>query len=130
MAKQIYKPPVQGKAGMVFDSIFLLALVYVALLLPLVVDFSGEEASAEVTEEVQAPTWESLGQNKVMQEQWEKLGIKVEDAAAIINDKFDYTIEPVSLIGTALVLIGYFVFMLRISDKEYREVIAEKFDTD
>lgn len=130
MAKQRYNPPIQSKAGMIFDSIFLLALVYVALLLPLVVDFSGEEEAAVTTEEVQAPTWESLGQNQVMQEQWGKLGVEVEDAAAIINDKFDYTIEPIPLLGTALVIIGYFIFMLRTSDKEYREVIAEKFDQD
>ena len=28
----------------------------------------------------------------------------------------------------AAVLIAYFVFLFRASDKEYREVIAEKFD--
>jgi hypothetical protein len=32
------------------------------------------------------------------------------------------------LIITILVVAGYFVVVLKISDKEYREVIAEKFD--
>ena len=27
-----------------------------------------------------------------------------------------------------IVIVGYFVMMLRLSEKEYREVIAEKFD--
>ena len=63
----------------------------------------------------------------LMQQQWEKLGFDAESAAEIINDRFDYTIEPVSLIITALFIIGYFFFMFKISEKEYREVIAEKF---
>jgi hypothetical protein len=25
-------------------------------------------------------------------------------------------------------IIGYFIFLLKVSDKQYREVIAEKFD--
>ena len=29
---------------------------------------------------------------------------------------------------TALVVVGYFIFLLVISEKEYRQVIAEKFD--
>jgi hypothetical protein len=29
---------------------------------------------------------------------------------------------------TAVVIIGYFVFMLVLSEKEYKQVIAEKFD--
>jgi hypothetical protein len=33
------------------------------------------------------------------------------------------------LIVTGLVILGYFVFMLKVSEKEYREVIAEKFDS-
>jgi hypothetical protein len=63
-----------------------------------------------------------------MQAQWEKLGYSVEGAAAIITQPFDYTIDYVGIIITAVVILGYFVFMLRMSEKEYRQVIAEKFD--
>ena len=63
-----------------------------------------------------------------MQAQWEKLGYKVEGAADIITQPFDYTIDYVGMVITALVILGYFVFMLRVSEKEYRQVIAEKFD--
>ena len=31
-------------------------------------------------------------------------------------------------LGVGIVLVGYFVFLFRASDREYREVIAEKFD--
>jgi hypothetical protein len=127
MAKQ-YKPPVQGGFGQFFDSIFILVLVYLALMAPLVMDFgSSEEAATEVVEVVAAPTWQSLGQNATMQAQWEKLGMNVEEASVIINDKFDYAIDPVSLLVTLMVLLGYWIFMIKVSDKEYKEVIAEKF---
>ena len=58
-----------------------------------------------------------------------KLGFA--DAAAahdIIQNKFDYTIDWLQLIIMAVVLIGYFVFLFKASDKEYREVIDEKFN--
>ena len=123
-----YKPPVQAGFGQFFDSIFILVLVYLALMAPLVLDFSSsEEAATTAAAEVAPPTWESLGQNETMQAQWEKLDISVEEAAVIINDKFDYAIDPVALIITLLVLLGYWIFMLKVSDKEYREVINEKF---
>jgi hypothetical protein len=32
------------------------------------------------------------------------------------------------LLITIIVVVGYFVVMLKVSDKQYREVIAEKFD--
>ena len=50
-------------------------------------------------------------------------------AATLINNRFDYTIDPMMLIITIIVVVGYFVLMLKISDKQYREVIAEKFDS-
>ncbi|MDH4456062.1 MAG: hypothetical protein QE262_00755, partial [Candidatus Methylopumilus sp.] len=84
-------------------------------------------AAAGAAAEVVKPTWESLQLSPVVQEQWEKLGYDAEKAAALINTRFDYTIDPTWLAITAVVLIGYFVFMLKVSDKEYREVIAEKF---
>lgn len=127
MANTPYEPPVQGRFGMIIDSIFLLGMVYIALLMPLIMDFSSpeEEANTPATETIL--TWDSLGQNEVMQTQWEKLGVSLEDAEVIINDKFDYTIHPLPLISIAVIIIGYFYFLLRVSDKEYREVINEKF---
>lgn len=123
-----YKPPVQAGFGQFFDSIFILVLVYLALMAPLVLDFSdADDAASEIVAEEVAPTWESLGQNETMQGQWEKLDISVEEAAVIINDKFDYSIDPMSLLFTLLVLVGYWIFMIKVSDKEYREVINEKF---
>ncbi len=123
----IYKPPKQSGMGQLFDSVFLLICVYVSLLLPIVVDFGGD-GGEEAAGEAASHTWESLGQNATMQAQWEKLGMDANQAAEIITNRFDYTIEPVSLALTAAVIIGYFVFLLKVSDNEYRDVLDEKFN--
>lgn len=124
MAK--YEPPKQGKGGQLFDSLFILVLVYASLLAPLFIDFSGGDGGGGDAAAT-AHTWESLGQNATMQAQWEKLGFDAQSASEIILSRFDYTIDPLHLIITAVVLIGYFVLMLRLSDREYRDVINEKF---
>lgn len=128
MAKR-YEPPKQRWFGQIFDSLFILALVYLSLLLPLLfkADAVADKAAAAAAV-AEKPTWESLGLSTVVQQQWEKLGYDADKASVLINTRFDYTIDPLWLAVTAVVIIGYFVFMLKVSDKEYREVIAEKFD--
>lgn len=121
-----YIPKIQSKRGQLFDSLFVLVLVYVSLYIPLFLESDVKPEQEASTAQVQ--TWESMNVSAVEQQQWQKLGHDEASAAEIINDKFDYTIDPVMLAITALVIIGYFVFMLRVSDKQYREVIAEKFD--
>ena len=126
--KQNYTPPNQGLLGQIFDSILILVLVYASLMLPLLMKAEAKAEEPAVAAEVVVNTWESLGQNEVMQAQWVKLGFDPDKAAVIINNRFDYTIDPMMLIITILVVVGYFVVVLKVSDKEYREVIAEKFD--
>ena len=130
-----YTPPNQGMFGQIFDSILILVLVYASLMLPLLMKESAKiadapAATAEVAKvaKVAKVTWESLGQNAVEQAQWVKLGYDPDKAATLINNRFDYTIDPMMLIITIIVVVGYFVIMLKVSDKQYREVIAEKFD--
>ena len=127
--KQNYTPPNQGMFGQIFDSILILVLVYASLMLPLLMkEKAAPSAEPAAAAEVVVNTWESLGQNEVMQAQWVKLGFDPDKAAAIINHRFDYTIDPMMLIITIIVVVGYFAVVLKVSDKEYREVIAEKFD--
>ncbi|EAP76816.1 MULTISPECIES: hypothetical protein [Roseovarius] len=123
--KPRYEPPKQSGAGQFFDSAFLLVLVYVALFTPLILGLTGAGSTNVMPDTV---SWETLEQNEVMQGQWEKLGYTPDTAAEIITTKFDYSIDPLMLLLTAAVIIGYFVFLVRVSDKEYRDVIAEKFD--
>jgi hypothetical protein len=120
-----YIPPVQSKASQIFDVIVLLVLAIGSLYIPLWMGLAG---SSKVANPVENPTWETLGQSPAMVEQWVALGYA--DAAAahdIITARFDYSFSWLNLAVMVVVVVGYFALLMRLSDKEYREVIAEKF---
>jgi protein-S-isoprenylcysteine O-methyltransferase Ste14 len=120
-----YTPPEQPKVMQWVDIIVVVGAIFLALWFPLYMGWAG---NSKVTEKIENPTWETLGQTPAQVEQWNKLGYA--DAAAahdIIQSKWDYTINWPQLILLAFALIAYFVFLFRASDKEYREVIDEKF---
>ncbi len=136
-----YKPPKQSVAGQLFDVAFLLALVFATLFLPIWIGIavpsrveklpegvSYKLAADGTTKQWTGLTWEKLGQNPTMQAQWQKLGYTPETAADIITMPFDYTIDAEGLLVTALVIIGYFVFLNVVSEREYKQVVAEKFE--
>jgi predicted PurR-regulated permease PerM len=141
---QVYNPPLQSRGGQVFDVCLLLVLVFLALFLPLwlqiAVPSRVEKLPAGVTYTTATAadgttsktwtglTWEALGQNPTMQAQWQKLGYTAESAADIITQPFEYDIDYGGIIITAIVILGYYVFVLWASKKEYAEVIREKFE--
>jgi hypothetical protein len=122
MAK--YTPPEQSKAMQFVDIIFLLIAIFAALWLPLRLGFAG---AAKSIDKITDPTWESLQQTPGQVAQWEKLGYDVTKAHDVIQNHFHYDINWTTLILMAAVIVGYFVFLFKASDREYREVIAEKF---
>lgn len=124
MKKAPYEPPTQSIFGQIVDAVLMLVLVLVTLYLPLLLGLAGGGTTAKTFDN---PTWETLGQNAAMAGQWEKLGFDPVKAAEIIGKRFDYEFSWIALAVTALVILAYFVGMLRWSDKEYRDVIAEKF---
>ncbi|MBX3581778.1 MAG: hypothetical protein KF810_07790 [Rhizobiaceae bacterium] len=120
-----YQPPKQGLVGQIVDVFVLLVLTVGALYLPLYLGLAG---AAKTPQPLENPTWEALGQNAAEQQQWAALGYP--DAASaneMITARFDYTFSWTALIVMAVVVIGYFVLVVRLSEKEYREVIAERF---
>ncbi len=120
-----YQPPQQSRFGQVFDVVVLLILTVGALYLPLYLGLAGRTASPNPQEN---PTWESLGQNETMVARWNDLGFADPASAQdIITSRFDYSFSALSLVVMIVVVVGYFVLMLRLSEKEYREVISEKF---
>jgi hypothetical protein len=136
-----YTPPKQSIAGQLFDVAFLLALVFGALFLPIWLGIAAPSrveklpAGVSYTKEADGTTkkwtgltWEKLGQNQVMQQQWVKLGYTKETAADIITQPFDYTIDVEGVAITGGVILAYFIFLLWMSNREYKEVISEKFD--
>lgn len=121
-----YVPPTQSKIGQIIDVIVLLVLTVGALYIPLWLGLAG---SAKVSNAPENPTWESLGQNPVMVEKWNQLGYADPASAAdLITSRFDYSFSAGSLLVMIVVIVGYYAIMLRFSEKEYREVISEKFN--
>lgn len=141
---QRYNPPMQSRGGQIFDVFLLLLFVFGALYLPIymhaaavsrveklpegVTYTTATDADGNATKTWSGLTWESLGQNPTMQKQWEKLGYTAESAADIITQPFEYVIDYVGLLITIIVIVGYYIFVLKVSDKEYREVIRERFE--
>ena len=152
-----YQPPKQSGAGQAFDAIILMVLVFFALWFPVNFLHAGAEkgdwlpgvmttetatdgttvvsndkglikrTAPDGTVSFENLTWEALEQTPVMQAQWEKLGIDLEGAAAAITLRYDYSFSWGGLIATLAAIAGYFIFLVWQSDKEYRQVIAEKF---
>lgn len=150
-----YRPPEQSSAGQLFDSLFVVALVAATLLVCLyltvlsaapapapepaaqttaVAEAPAADAStntAAATAVAAAPSADGLtdDQQKLKTERFTALGwddAKVAERKAAIAAK-SYEIDWLMLILTAIVVIGYFVFLVRASDKELREVINERF---
>jgi hypothetical protein len=120
-----YTPPEQSKIGQLIDVVVLLGLSLGALFVPLRMGLSG--AAKVVATPVENPTWETLGQTAVQAAQYEALGYTPASAHDLILARFDYSFEWSSLILMAVLIIGYFVIMLRLSEQEYKDVINEKF---
>lgn len=134
-----YQPPRQSGTGQVIDSLLVLVVLFICLLVPfrwdaIVTAFAPtpaaetEAAAAEPAKEPE-PTWEALKQTPVQGQQWEKLGKKPADAKPLIEAKFDFDADLRSwkLPLTVIVIVAYFIFLLRTSDREYRQVIDERF---
>lgn len=119
-----YTPPEQSKLLQFVDILFILVAIFGALWLPLELKLAG---AAKEVEKIENPTWESLQQTPAQVEQWEKLGYDVTKAHDVIQNRFHYDIDWIALGIMTLVVLAYFIFLFRASDKEYREVIAEKF---
>ena len=119
-----YNPPDQSRLLQFVDIAFLLIAIFGALWLPLELKLAG---AAKEIDKVENPTWQSLQQTPAQVAQWEKLGYDVTKAHDVIQNHFHYTIDWVALGVMTLVVLGYFIFLFRASDKEYKQVIAEKF---
>jgi hypothetical protein len=119
-----YEPPKQSTIGQIFDALLMMVLVIVTLYVPLLLKLAG---GGIITKELDASSWQTLGQNAVMSQQWEKLGFTPATAAPIIGARFDYVVNWGTLALSFAVIIAYFVVLIKISDKEYKDVIAERF---
>jgi hypothetical protein len=125
MNDKIYQPPKQSGKGQLFDAIFIMILIYIVLLSPIVLGLTAGTTETKLPETI---TWETLNQNPKMVDSWEKLGVSVEEAAEMICTRYNYEINPIALIITGIVIVGYYVLLLKMSDREFKDVVHEKFE--
>lgn len=122
-----YSPPVQSKLGQLIDVIVLVVLTVGALFVPLWLGLAGSTKSVAMP--VADPTWDTLGQTPVQALQYEALGYTPATAHDLILARFDYSFSIGALVVMIAVILLYYVLILKFSESEYREVIAEKFDS-
>lgn len=120
-----YTPPKQGKASQLVDVVVLVFLTVGALFIPLWLNLAG--AAKSVTNPVENPTWEALGQNAAQAAKYEALGYDPASAHDLILSRFDYSFSVGALLVMIFVIVLYYFLILRFSESEYREVISEKF---
>jgi len=120
-----YAPPKQGKASQLFDVIVLVILTVGALFVPLWLGMAG--AAKSVATPVENPSWETLGQTTAQAAKYEALGYTPASAHDLILARFDYSFSIGALLTIVVVIVLYYVLILRFSEMEYREVISEKF---
>ncbi len=120
-----YNPPQQPAFLQLFDIACLVGAIFLALWFPLYMGWAG--VSKSITK-IENPTWELLHQTPAQVEQWTKLGKDVAAAHDIIQNRYNYTIDWTQLLIMIVVVVGYFVFLFRASETEYRDVIDEKFN--
>lgn len=123
-----YNPPGQGKASQLIDVVVLVVLTFGALFAPLWLGMAG--AAKTVATADPNPTWESLGQTPAQAAKYEALGYDPASAHDLILARFDYSFSAGALLAMIVVIVLYYVLILRFSESEYREVISEKFGRD
>ncbi|KAB2886158.1 MAG: hypothetical protein F9K34_03160 [Albidovulum sp.] len=120
-----YTPPKQGKTSQLFDVLVLVVLTFGALFVPLWMGMAG--AAKSVATPDPNPTWETLGQTPAQAAKYEALGYDPASAHDLILARFDYSFSIGALLTMIVVIVLYYVLILRFSEVEYREVISEKF---
>jgi hypothetical protein len=127
-----YVPPKQSRGGQLFDSLFILALLFVVLF---GVTYYSNATAAESADEVRPLS--ELPITQVEREQYQKVideGLTdlegVNDQVAASDPKpgsEQYPIGALALLLTVVVIGGYLSFVYLMSFREYREVIRERF---
>jgi len=124
-----YTPPRQNKFGQIIDVLVLLVLIIGALRVPLWFDLAG--GSKTPAPHNPAATWADLGQDTPEKiAAYNALGFTDptnESLQSLITARFDYSVNTLELLIMIVVVVGYYVLVVRYSGHEYKEVITEKF---
>jgi hypothetical protein len=128
-ARQAYEPPKQSVRGQLLDAFVVLALIFVTLFATTYLTESVDSGSGAVRPLAELPI--TQGERAQYQKMIDTGVTDLETISASVEanqagaDK--YEIDVLALLGTAVLLAVYLGFVYRVSFREYREVIDEKF---
>ena len=133
MSADVYEPPRQSAAGQLRDSLIILGMVFIVLF---GVTFIVQSDAAGGAEEETKPLAE-LPINATERQQYETMiergvtDLEAVNAAVAANYQRDdkYEINWFLLGLTVVSVLLYLTVVVRMSLKEYREVVRERFDT-
>ena len=127
-----YIPPKQSRRGQVFDSVFILALLFAVLF---GVTYYSNSAAAPTTSAAKP-----LAELPITQTEREQYQRAIDEGLVdlkTVNDQVvastpkagskQYPISPLALLATFGVIAAYLLFVYVMSFREYREVIRERF---
>ena len=121
-----YTPPKQGKASQLIDVIVLVVLTVGALFVPLWMGLAG--AAKTVADARREPHLGDAGSEPRRRPRSTRRSATTPPAAHdLILARFDYSFSIGALLTMVVVIVLYYVLILRFSEVEYREVISEKF---
>ena len=129
-----YVAPKQNMASQLVDVVVLVVLTVGALFVPIWLKLAG---ASKVALEVLPTQWDQMGLNEVQIAKYQALGFTDPTqvlnpdtgftVANLITDRFDYSFSVGALLTMVVIIVLYYVLILRFSEVEYREVISEKF---
>lgn len=128
-ARTAYEPPQQSVRGQLLDAVVVLVLIFVTLFATTYISGSEDTAGGDVRPLAELPLtpgeraqYQKMIDTGVTDLPTISAGVEANQAGA---DK--YEIDVLALLGTAALLALYLGFVYRVSFREYREVIDEKF---
>src|SRR3954447_9518511 len=129
---EIYQPPKQSVRGQILDSVFILALLFAVLFgVTYYVQSSASSAEEKTTPLAQLPitdTERAQFQTMIDRNIVDLPTVNAQVAASRERPGSDkYPISLWKLLLTVAVIGGYLIFVYKVSFKEYREVIRERF---
>lgn len=129
-----YEPPQQSLRGQLVDAVFILALLFATLFVSTYVlslqaggAAGGDAAGPRPVSELPISSAEKQQFQKMIDAGMVDLQAVNDSVAANRASTDKYAFSVLSLIVTAAIIIAYMAFVYRLSFKEYREVIEEKF---
>lgn len=135
--RQHYEPPKQSVGGQLLDAVVVLALIFVTLFATTYITSAEDESTTETRPLAELPL--TPGERTQYQKMIDAgvADLPTISAGVEANQPSDdkYEIDVLALLGTVVLLALYLGFVYRVSAREYREVVEERFgpaghDTD